>query len=114
MLEMYYLRVLINSTIPREVIGIVVKVASTDSGNCAILTKHGLLGSRGKYVLYSPDDLSKIEIESLTLHEANPGHHYQLTYVNESNLPLFMKCFNNESYHEGWALYCENLGEYLI
>ena len=58
-------------------------------------------------------DNSKMELESLTLHEANPGHHYQLTYVIEnSNIPLFLKCGNNDAYEEGWALYCENLGDY--
>ena len=56
---------------------------------------------------------SKIEIESLTLHETIPGHHYQLSYLNESKtLPEFVKLFGVESYLEGWALYCENLGEY--
>ena len=58
-------------------------------------------------------DANKIEIESLTLHEANPGHHYQITYVNENNnIPLFLKCYPNDAYQEGWALYCENLGKY--
>ncbi len=57
-------------------------------------------------------DLSKIEMESLTLHEANPGHHFQITYHNESNIPLFIKTYNNDAYQEGWALYCENLGDY--
>jgi len=58
-------------------------------------------------------ELNKIEIESLTLHEANPGHHYQITYVNESDtIPLFLKCYPNDAYQEGWALYCENLGKY--
>ena len=59
------------------------------------------------------NDNNKIEIESLTLHEANPGHHYQITYVNESSsIPLFIKNYMNDAYQEGWALYCENLGEY--
>jgi len=54
-----------------------------------------------------------MEVESLTLHEANPGHHYQLTYVNENpNIPLFIKIATNDAYQEGWALYCENLGKY--
>ena len=56
---------------------------------------------------------SKIEIESLTLHETLPGHHYQLSLVNErKNLPEFVKIYGVESYLEGWGLYCENLGEY--
>lgn len=58
-------------------------------------------------------DNNKIEIESLTLHEANPGHHYQITYVNESKtIPMFIKTYGNDAFEEGWALYCENLGEY--
>ena len=56
---------------------------------------------------------SKMEVESLTLHETLPGHHYQITYVNENdNIPLFLKAYNNDAYQEGWALYCENLGKY--
>ena len=56
---------------------------------------------------------SKIEIESLTLHETLPGHHYQLSLVNENEkLPDFVKLYGVEAYLEGWGLYCENLGEY--
>ena len=58
-------------------------------------------------------ELNKMEVESLTLHEANPGHHYQITYVNENDkIPLFLKAYSNEAYQEGWALYCEGLGKY--
>jgi uncharacterized protein (DUF885 family) len=58
-------------------------------------------------------ELNKIEAESLTLHEANPGHHYQITYVNENDkIPLFLKSYSNDAYQEGWALYCEGLGKY--
>ena len=56
---------------------------------------------------------NKMEGLSLTLHEANPGHHYQTTYVNENkNIPLFLKYSYSEAYSEGWALYVENLGDY--
>lgn len=56
---------------------------------------------------------NKIEGLSLTLHESNPGHHYQSTYVIESkNIPLFVKLYLSEAYSEGWALYVENLGDY--
>jgi uncharacterized protein (DUF885 family) len=75
-----------------------------------------LNGTRpGKFFINLRDikDNSKIEVESLTLHEASPGHHYQLSYVNESkDIPLFVKVYGIDSYLEGWALYCENLGEY--
>ena len=56
---------------------------------------------------------SRIDMEALCLHEANPGHHFQITYNNEStDIPLFMKCYNNDAYTEGWGLYCEKLGRY--
>ena len=59
-------------------------------------------------------DLSKIEVESLTLHEANPGHHYQLTLMLDSNHPHFIKASsgNETSFEEGWGLYVESLGSY--
>ena len=35
---------------------------------------------------------NKLEAESLVLHEANPGHHYQTIYVIESrNIPIIFK-----------------------
>lgn len=56
---------------------------------------------------------NKVEGLSLTLHESNPGHHYQSAYVIESkNIPLFVKIYLSEAYSEGWALYVENLGDY--
>jgi uncharacterized protein (DUF885 family) len=70
---------------------------------------------QGKFYmnLRNVKELNKIEVESLTLHEANPGHHYQITYVNEhDNIPLFLKSYSNDAYQEGWALYCEGLGKY--
>ena len=47
-----------NSTIPRGILGIVAKLAPTGSGNCAIYCVHGLLGSKGKYTYYPPDQYS--------------------------------------------------------
>ena len=47
---------------------------------------------------------------SLSLHEGNPGHHFQLTYANDMKLPEFVIYSSDEtSYVEGWALYCESL-----
>ena len=47
---------------------------------------------------------------SLSLHEGNPGHHFQLTYCNDNDIPDFIKYCDDETiYVEGWALYCESL-----
>ena len=52
--------------------------------------------------------------ESLFLHEAIPGHHYQISLTQESNnLPQFRKTLWYSGYGEGWALYCESLGKEL-
>lgn len=50
-------------------------------------------------------------MESLFLHEAIPGHHYQVSLQQENEaLPKFMRFGWIGAYGEGWAHYCETLG----
>jgi uncharacterized protein (DUF885 family) len=52
--------------------------------------------------------------EALFLHEAIPGHHYQLSLQQENkNLPSFLHGEGMGVFVEGWALYCESLGKEL-
>jgi len=53
-------------------------------------------------------------MESLFLHEAIPGHHYQVSIQSENDkLPKFRRFIWYGAYGEGYALYCESLGKEL-
>ena len=62
--------------------------------------------------LYKPETRPKYEIPVLTVHEAVPGHHHQLSLTQElENVPNFRKYSGFTAFIEGWGLYSEQLGE---
>ncbi len=51
-------------------------------------------------------------LPSLTLHEAVPGHHLQISLAQEmKNVPRFRQNLYPNAFGEGWALYSEKLGK---
>jgi len=71
-------------------------------------------GSRPGYYyvnLYRPEVRPKYEMEVLSVHEAVPGHHLQISLQMElEETPEIQKYIDFTAFTEGWGLYSESLG----
>lgn len=78
--------------------------------------KQGAADGSRPGIFYTPiPDATKYNVtngfESLFLHEAIPGHHYQVSLQQENTeIPKFMRFGWFGAYGEGWAHYTETLG----
>jgi uncharacterized protein (DUF885 family) len=74
-------------------------------------------GSRGGAFFVNLFDLSRrptYEMVPTVLHEAVPGHHFQLSrQLARTDLPAFRRHARHSAFVEGWGLYAESLGEPL-
>ena len=63
---------------------------------------------------YNVGSRTRWNMKSLFLHEAIPGHHYQIMLQRENeSLPRFRRFGGFTAYSEGWGLYSESLGKEL-
>lgn len=71
-------------------------------------------GTRPGIFYFNTYDLPSRYLTGMTtlyLHEAVPGHHYQISLAQEDKaLPDFQRFMGNNAFVEGWALYAETLG----
>ncbi|ALI98806.1 DUF885 domain-containing protein [Rufibacter tibetensis] len=71
-------------------------------------------GSTKEYYVntYTLPSRSLYTLEALTLHEAVPGHHLQISLNQElDHLPAFRRNLYINAFGEGWGLYSEYLGQ---
>ncbi len=71
-------------------------------------------GGPGQYLVNTYDLPSRplYQLPALTLHESAPGHAMQIPLAAENKAaPAFRQSIYISAYGEGWALYCERLGD---
>ena len=104
------------ATLPRLPYGLKEIPAETAEGTTTAYYGQGSLvsGLAGTYWVNTSklDQRPLWELPALTLHEAVPGHHHQISLQQEVDLPPFRRHFTYfTAFTEGWGLYAESLGE---
>ena len=104
--------------LPRLTYGVVaVPKYSEQSQTSAYYESGSLDAGRAGFYYVNTYDLRmhpKWEMETLTLHESVPGHHFQLSLALEMDeQPQFRKYQEYTAFVEGWGLYSESLGKEL-
>lgn len=104
------------ATLPRLSYGIRVIPAEQAEGSTTAYYTQGsaALGQSGTYWINTTrlNQRPLYELPALTLHEAMPGHHLQISRAQElGDLPYFRRNASETAFVEGWGLYAETLGE---
>lgn len=102
--------------LPRNPYGVIpVPAYAEKSQTTAYYQRGSIRAGRPGYFFantYALDTRPRWEMEALTLHEAVPGHHLQISLQQEmENVPWFRQVASYTAFTEGWGLYSESLGE---
>jgi uncharacterized protein (DUF885 family) len=101
------------ATLPRQPYG-VRPMEAYEGDNADHYSPGALDGSRAGFFEANVNNAEKkswLDMESVLLHEAVPGHHLQNARALEiEGLPNFRRAGWYVAYGEGWALYAESLG----
>ena len=97
------------NTLPRNTFDI----KASPSGGAYYVASDGSGTTSGTYFVGANDVRSEplYNLEALTFHEAEPGHHLQSALAQEMDIPEFRKTLYHSAYGEGWGLYAESLGK---
>lgn len=88
-------------------------IKASPGGGAYYVASDGSGATSGTYFLDAND--YKVQplynLEALSFHEAEPGHHFQGSIAMELDVPEFRKTLYHSAYGEGWGLYSESLGK---
>jgi uncharacterized protein (DUF885 family) len=103
------------ATLPRNSYGLKVIPAAAQPAQTTAYYQQGAPDrSRAGFMMvntYRLETRPRYEMEALTLHEAVPGHHLQISRAQElADLPDFRRNAYYDAFGEGWGLYAESLG----
>lgn len=88
-------------------------IKASPGGGAYYVASDGSGATSGTYFLDATNFKSQplYNLEALTFHEAEPGHHFQGSIAMELDVPEFRKTLYHSAYGEGWGLYSESLGK---
>lgn len=88
-------------------------IKASPGGGAYYVAPDGSGATSGTYFLDANNFKSTplYNLEALSFHEAEPGHHFQSAIAMELDVPEFRKTLYHSAYGEGWGLYSESLGK---